>query len=77
MKALDEESGYEELILYPPPLNYITIPLIILSPSEETINKYSAIFQNVYFWIENFFLIIGYFLYFLCLSPIIWIRLVI
>lgn len=34
MTALEEKSGYEELILLPPPLNFFLIPLIIVSPSK-------------------------------------------
>ena len=33
MNALEENNAYEELILLPPPLNFLLIPLIIVSPS--------------------------------------------
>jgi hypothetical protein len=33
MQALEEKNGYDELILLPPPLNYLLLPLIMVSPS--------------------------------------------
>lgn len=73
--ALEEGNGYEELVLYPPPFNYIIVPLLFISPSPETMKKYAFIFSQCYFWFENFFLVIGYFVYFILLSPIIFVKL--
>lgn len=75
MKALNEESGYEELIIYPAPINFVTTPLYLIALSQETMKKYSIIFQSIYFWFENFFLMIGFFIYLLILDPIIWFKL--
>jgi len=33
IKAINESNGYEKLILFPPPLNFFLIPLIVFSPS--------------------------------------------
>ena len=74
VQALNDSSGYEELIMYPPPLNYITIPLIFIAPSSVTIKKYSHYFYHITFWCENMLLIIGHLLYFMMLSVIIWLK---
>lgn len=45
MNALEEKNGYEELILLPPPLNYMLIPLLIVSPSQETMKKFTYYYK--------------------------------
>ena len=32
MQAIEEKSGYEKFILFPPPLNFVLIPMILVSP---------------------------------------------
>lgn len=74
MSALEDRNGYDELILLPPPLNYMLIPLIIVSPSAHMMKKCSNYFKQIIFWVENIFLIISYFIYFLALTPYIYVK---
>ena len=71
MRAIEENNGYDKLIVYPPPLNFILAPLLLVAPSKKMTKKVSQYFVNVVFWIENIFFIILYFFYFLALDPII------
>lgn len=73
--ALETKNGYQELLLYPPPLNFIIIPLLIFTPSPETMKKTSEVMSHIYFWLENVFLILGFLIYFLLLTPFIYFRL--
>ncbi len=74
MLALEEKNGYDELILLPPPLNYLLLPLILISPFPKLMRKCSTFFKQFIFWIENLFLVIAYLLYFMMLSPYIYIK---
>jgi hypothetical protein len=71
MRAIEENNGYDKLIVYPPPLNFILAPLLLVAPSKKMTKKVSQYFVNVVFWIENIFFIMLYFFYFLALDPII------
>lgn len=44
-KAIEENNGYDELILYPPPLNYVIVPLLLVCASKESMKKYAAVFS--------------------------------
>ena len=74
MAALEEKNGYDELILLPPPLNYLLLPLVIVSPSADVMRKASYYFKQMIFWIENCFLILGYLFYFIILTPYIYVK---
>ncbi len=41
MKAMEDDSGYDKLILFPPPLNFLVIPLILVSPWRHLTKKVS------------------------------------
>ena len=71
MKALEENSGYEKLILYPPPLNFFLIPLMIVSPSRHLTKKVSVFISYFFYWLENIFFILGFFFYLLAHSPLV------
>ena len=34
LSSMMSNSGYEELILYPPPLNFLIVPMFLVSPSK-------------------------------------------
>ena len=71
MRAIEENNGYDKMIVYPPPLNFILVPLLIFAPSKKLTKKVSQYFVNIVFWIENVFFILLYFFYFVALDPII------
>lgn len=31
MKAMEEDTGYDKLILFPPPMNFFLVPLMIVA----------------------------------------------
>lgn len=61
-------------MLYPPPLNFLTIPLLVVSPSSSMMKSLAFQFRLLFFWAENLFLVFGHFCYFLCLTPIIFMK---
>ena len=60
--------------MLPPPLNFILIPLILISPSKSLTRRFSHCYKLLIFWLENILLVLGYFLYFLFLSPYIYLK---
>ena len=74
MKAMEEDNGYDKLILYPPPLNFFLIPLIVVTPSRRLTKKVSRFISQVIFWFENIFLILFFFFYMVCHTPMILIK---
>lgn len=71
---MNEDNGYEKLILFPPPLNFFVIPLLIVSPSEKLSTKISDYLGHLFFWLENIFLIILHFFYFVALDLFIYVK---
>lgn len=71
LKALEENNGYEIFVLIPPPLNILSGMFVIFAPSKESMKKFSRYFKNIYFWIENIFLIIGFLFYMIMHDPFI------
>jgi len=41
MKAMEDDTGYDKLILFPPPLNFLLIPMILVSPWRNVIKGLS------------------------------------
>ena len=74
IKAMEEDNGYELFILFPPPLNFLLIPLILVCPSESMSKKISKSIEYLSFWAENLVLIILHFLYFIALDGLIYIK---
>ena len=71
MKSMEENNGYHVLVQYPPPLNFFLIPMIFVFPSRQKIKTVSKSISQFLFWFENFFFIIGFFLYLLAHNPLI------
>lgn len=74
IKAMNEENGYEKLILFPPPLNFFVIPLLLASPSETISKAISKYLGYIFFWLENIFLLVLHFLYFVALDFFIYVK---
>ena len=74
MTAFGEHSGYERVIAFPPPLNYFVLPLLICAPSVYYTKKLAYIYLKVVFWIENIIIMAGFLLYFLLLTPFIFLK---
>eukprot|EP00347_Sterkiella_histriomuscorum_P009391 403341390 len=75
IKAMNEDNGYDKLILFPPPLNFFLIPLILATPSEKLTRKISTFIEYTFFWIENLCLIILIMIYFMTLDFFIYVKL--
>ena len=71
MKAMEDDSGYDKLILFPPPLNFLLVPMLILSPWRHAVQWYGQFVMKTTFWIENIFLVVFFFLYMLAHDPLI------
>ena len=74
MKAMEEDSGYEVLILFPPPLNFILLPIILLSPWRSAVKRISKYITYFFFWVENCIFIVLFFLYMLAHDPFIYVK---
>lgn len=74
MKAIEENNGYDKLIVYPPPLNFLLAPLLFTVPSRKLMKRFSIFFANLVFWFENIFFLILLFFYFLVLDPVIMVK---
>ncbi len=71
---MEENNGFEIFILYPPPLNFLTAPLLIFSFSQKTLKKMTGYFMSFAFWMENIFLIIVFFFYMFAHFPLIMLK---
>jgi hypothetical protein len=74
MKAMEDDSGYDKLILFPPPLNFLVIPLIVVSPWRHLTKKVSQVISYFFFWFENIGVVFFFMLYMLAHNPLIIIK---
>jgi hypothetical protein len=74
MKAMEDDSGYDKLILFPPPLNFLLIPLMLVSPWRQLTKKVSHVITYFFFWIENLALVVAFMFYMLGHNPMIMIK---
>ena len=74
MKALEENNGYDKLVLYPPPLNFFLLPLLLVSFSRNLTRKVSLYISYFFYWFENIFLIIAFFFYLWAHNPLVMVK---
>ncbi|CDW85372.1 UNKNOWN [Stylonychia lemnae] len=74
IKAIGESNGYEKLILFPPPLNFFLIPLILVSPSQSCAKMVSKYIGYFFFWLENCILIFIFMIYLIGLDLFIFVK---
>jgi hypothetical protein len=74
LKAMEEDNGYEKLILFPPPLNFLLLPLILVSPSRVLVKRVARHIDKGFFWFVNIFVIVVFFLYMLAHDPLILVK---
>lgn len=70
--AMQDKSGYEELVLHPPPINYLIVLLIPSLFNQSSMERASRTFSKFIFWLENIFYIGMLLLYELMLVPVIY-----
>ena len=51
--AMKDEWGYEELVVHPPPINYMTVFLFVSVLKNKWMLKASKFFSKFIFWFEN------------------------
>jgi len=51
--AMQDQWGYEELVVHPPPINYLTGFLIFSVFKANMMLRFSHTFSKIIFWLEN------------------------
>jgi hypothetical protein len=74
MKAMEDDSGYDKLILFPPPLNFLLLPLIIVSPWRSITKRVSQWITYFFFWFENIALVLIFIIYMIAHDPLIMVK---
>ena len=74
MKAIEEDNGYDKLIIFPPPLNFLLLPLIMVSFSRNVTRKVAKMITIMNFWFENTVLILLFLLYLIIHMPLVLVR---
>lgn len=75
MKAMENsEDGYDKLILFPPPLNFFLVPLILVSPWRSLTRKLGRFIAYFFFWGENILLVFGFYAYMVLHNPLIIVK---
>jgi len=72
--AMLDPNGYSELIIHPPPLNVFTMFILPCIIKKSLMKRAADVFSKFIFWAENFFYIIAFIAYELCLCPIIYFK---
>ena len=74
---MQDEWGYEELVVHPPPVNFLTSILLLSVFKDNLMLRSSLIFSKVIFWLENLgIFIVQMLVYEALLMPIIYLKLI-
>ena len=65
-----DKDGYKELVIHPPPLNFLTLPIVFGTFSRGCMRGYGECFSKFMFWLENLPFIFVFLAYELSLVPI-------
>ena len=71
---LRDQFGYAELVIHPPPVNAFLFILLPFSIRKGSMKVMGECFSKLIFWVENFFYILGFFIYEISLVPLIYFR---
>ncbi len=74
LKAMEEDNGYDKLIVFPPPLNFLLLPLIATYPSRSLVKQFARITSRVWYWFSNVFVILAFYGYMISYDPVILCR---
>ena len=69
--ALTDPWGYSEIVIHPPPLNFLTIFLLPFMIKGVFMKSAAKVFAKFIFWFENFFYIIYFIFYEFLMWPLI------
>ena len=74
---MQDDWGYEELVVHPPPINYLTGLLMLSVFKDNLMLRSSTVFSKSIFWLENLLVFITQMLvYEALLIPLIYLKLV-
>ena len=77
LNAMKDEWGYAELVVHPPPINYLSVLLMLSIFRNQWMLKASQIFSKTVFWLENcLFFITKMLVDELLLIPLIYLKLI-
>ncbi|CDW71841.1 UNKNOWN [Stylonychia lemnae] len=74
--AMQDEWGYSQLVILPPPINFFTIFLIPTVMRKGLMKRASEVFSKFIFWFENMFYLMIMLIYLLMLVPLIYLRMI-
>ena len=74
--ALRNEWGYAELVIHPPPLNFLTLFLIPFMFRGQWMKTGSKIVSKLTFWFENIFYIMLFIIYEIVMCPVIFCKVI-
>ena len=71
---MQDQSGYTELVVHPPPINYISAILLITTFDKGLVKRASELISKLIFWLENLYYILVMLFRELILAPFIYIK---
>lgn len=72
--AMDDKTGYSQLVIYPPPLNIFCIFIAPFILSKNNMLKIADGYQRFIYWVENFFFSIAFLSYEFFFLPWIYLK---
>jgi len=73
---MQDKWGYAELVVHPPPINYLTFILLPNIFKNGMMARAAEVYSKMIFWLENTVYLVFMFLYELLLVPFIFLRLI-
>ena len=74
--AMQDEWGYAELVIHPPPINVLTFFLLPMVIRKSLMRNAAEVFSKFIFWLENIIYIFLFLSYELMLVPFIFLRVI-
>lgn len=72
--AMEDKTGYAQLVIYPPPLNIFCIFLSPIVLSKNNMKKVAVGYQKFIYWVENFFFSLCFLIYEFVFLPLIYLK---
>lgn len=72
--AMEDKTGYAQLVIYPPPLNFFSLFIMPFTLSKGNMLRMSSGYQKFIYWVENFFFSIAFLFYEFLFLPFIYLK---
>jgi len=72
--AMEDKTGYAQLVIYPPPLNFFSLFIMPFTLSKGNMLRMSSGYQKFVYWVENFFFSIAFLFYEFLFLPFIYLK---